>query len=360
MRGGFTFCGTDIADIGLEYAPENEHTYVYKEGEYDIQEQTFEAHDGGYVYGATMQPKEFILRCYFQDTSIKNGIMDRVRFLFRRGKTGRLCFCERPWLWYIATVAELDTSDLKSRYNGIITITMKAYYPFARTDLLTIDPSVSDQIDISRNSGLLYEADRMPPAQLIAENPMTETTSFLLYNPGTEAAHTAIEIAGTATAGFTITNKTNGQVCRIALASPDLYGEARWLKVDGLTGETYLTDGTTAQHAFLYHDSGFIDLEPSYPIIRHTLAKYTRGSNQVILKKYTPWLVTGQYIWLNGAWRKITNQPEERKLTLEQPMDADGEETTDIVTMNELTVAPVNPTGFNLTKLNFIYKPTFS
>lgn len=358
MRGGFTFCGTDIADIGIEYAPENADTYVYREGSYDIQDETFDAHDGGYVYGATLQPKEFRLRCYFEDINMKNGIMDRIHYLFKRGKTGRLVFRERPWVWYIATVTEIDTSDLKSKYNGIVTIMMKAYYPFARTDLLVIDNSVEDQIDISRNSGLLYDSERVPPVNLITNTAMTTTTSFLLYNPGTEVAKTAIQIAGNVPAGFKITNNTNGQECRIAMVSSTLFG-GNWLTVDGLNGKAYLTDGTNASMAFLYHKSGFIDLEPSYPIIRNTVANYEECSSVVTLKTYTPWNVTGQHIWLNGRWRKIVDQTGDLEIVLDDTMGITNEEHTDIVTMNELTVTPVNPAEFSLTKLNFVYKPTF-
>lgn len=363
MKGGFTFCDVDIDDIGLIYAPENENTYVYREGKYDVHEESIEAHDGGYMYGMSLKPKEFVLRCYFEDKGIKNGIMDRIHYLFKRGKTGKLVFHERPWLWYNATVTEIDTSDLKSKYNGIVTIYMKAYYPFARTDLVSIDSSISDQIDLTRNSGFLYEADRIPPTEIAGYSDgvkvVSSETSFLLYNPGTEAAKTAISIAGNAPAGFKIVNNTNGEVCRISTASPALYGDGYWLTVDGMNGKVYLTNGISASMAFLYHDYGFIELEPAYPIIRQMTITYTKNSNTAQLRNYTPWNVTGQYVYLNGGWRKIINQPTELSITLKENMTKTSEETTDIVTMNELTVIPNDPSNFLLSKLSFDYKATF-
>ena len=90
MKGGFSFCGVDIADIGLEYAPDNKDTYVYKPGEAEVHEEIFDGHDGGYIYGATKRPKEFILRCYFEDKNIAEGIMARAYNLFKIGKSGKL------------------------------------------------------------------------------------------------------------------------------------------------------------------------------------------------------------------------------------------------------------------------------
>lgn len=60
MAGGFSFCGVDIAKYGLYYAPEDENTYVYGSGEYATHDETFDGHDGGYWYGTTLQPKEFV------------------------------------------------------------------------------------------------------------------------------------------------------------------------------------------------------------------------------------------------------------------------------------------------------------
>ena len=48
MLGGFTFCGVDIADIGLDYAPELADTFVYAPSRVRVHEETIDTHDGGY------------------------------------------------------------------------------------------------------------------------------------------------------------------------------------------------------------------------------------------------------------------------------------------------------------------------
>ena len=61
MQGGFSFCGAEITDFGLEYVPQNNETWVYGHSNYQTNEQSYEGHHGGYYYGTTIQPKEFHL-----------------------------------------------------------------------------------------------------------------------------------------------------------------------------------------------------------------------------------------------------------------------------------------------------------
>ena len=132
MIGGFSFCGVDIDTLGLEYAPDNSNTYVYKPSLWNMDEDSFESHDGGYFYGTSVRPKDFSLRCIYQDTHVGHGGMTKLFHLFSRGKTGRLIFQKRPWCWYTATVVSVDISQMRNYMNGIVTINLRAYYPFAR------------------------------------------------------------------------------------------------------------------------------------------------------------------------------------------------------------------------------------
>ena len=104
MQGGFSFCGTDIAELGLEYVPDNANTYVWAGSTYKVHEQAFDGHDGGYFYGTTTAAKPFTLRCIYQETHINEGILTKVESFFRKGKSGRLVFKNRPWVYYVATV----------------------------------------------------------------------------------------------------------------------------------------------------------------------------------------------------------------------------------------------------------------
>ena len=196
--GGFSFCGVDIKDIGLEYVPENQNTYVYRPAKYNVQEETFDSHDGGYFYGTTLRPKEFTLRCIFQDTHINSGLLTRVFDLFKRGRTGKLIFSRRPWLWYDATVTAIDDSSLQNFLNGIIKITMKAYYPFGKTDQTYIYEDDPNEDDLLVNSAMLKDASWQLDKDFAENAPITGQLPepIRLYNPGTERAPLTIEIAG--------------------------------------------------------------------------------------------------------------------------------------------------------------------
>lgn len=154
MQGGFSFCGIDIADIGLEYAPELADTYVFSSKDYSVQQQTFDAHDGGYFYGISVQPKKFTLRCIYQDTHINEGIITKIERLFRRGRTGRLIFKKRPWMYYVATVTKCNVSTITNYLNGIATIEMTAYYPYGRCDDLFYPDNTPDEKIWAANSNM--------------------------------------------------------------------------------------------------------------------------------------------------------------------------------------------------------------
>ena len=126
MQGGFSFCGVDIAKFGLEYVPPLDQTYVFGGAPYEVHQETFDAHHGGYFYGTTVQPKDFTLKCLYQDLHIAHGSLTAIENFFRRGKTGRLVFAQRDWLWYTATVVGILLHDVTAdRPQG--TLLKKAY-----------------------------------------------------------------------------------------------------------------------------------------------------------------------------------------------------------------------------------------
>jgi hypothetical protein len=159
MQGGFSFCGVDIAKFGLEYVPPLDQTYVFSSAPYEVHQETFDAHHGGYFYGTTVQPKDFTLKCFYQDLHIAHGSLTAIENFFRRGRTGRLVFEQRDWLWYTATVIGVDLSDLRNYRNGFVTISLRAYYPFARHDFTCINEDNQWYAHIASNSGLLTEEE---------------------------------------------------------------------------------------------------------------------------------------------------------------------------------------------------------
>ena len=361
MKGGFSFCGINVADIGLEYAPDNDKTYVYAPGATSIHEQTFDSHEGGYYYGAAKQPKEFVLRCFYEDKYIAKGLMANVYGLFKIGKTGLLVFDRRPWCYYYATVTNVDISNLHSYLNGLVVITMKAYYPLARGlelkeghlyyNLLT-DPY---HTDIMQNTALL-DKDIAPQTSYEGDIP----NKICLYNPGTERASVGIVISGTSSDnGVVIENTTTGQTCRYHALSSDV----DYIYTDGINGKTVsVTDGVKSL-GFLYHDYGFIDLEPAFPIKRNIFAMsdgtVVKTTNILYSNPFEQEWYKDKYIYLSNAWHKIQECTDKNTITLYEPVDYMANyEQTSIVLMNELVIQPED--GTEISKISFIYKPTFA
>lgn len=354
MQGGFSFCGVDIAKFGLEYVPPLDQTYVFGSAPYEVHQETFDAHHGGYFYGTTVQPKDFTLKCLYQDQHIAHGMLTAIENFFRRGKTGRLVFDRRDWLWYTATVVNVDTSDLRNYRNGFVTVTLRAYYPFSRHDHISIGEDNMLYSYIAANTGLL-SAEETPPTSL---GEMTQSASFMLYNGGSERASVAIAIAGEAGEGVTITNHATGQTAKfIAFTKAITSDSEKYIVSDALNGKTVLTDGTQSERSFMYHDHGFIELEPSYPIERNVYAAYEANSDKVnVIGAELGDDVIGRHIYIDGVWRKIT-AIDDNTLTIDAVCCNSGSCYTNIVTMNEIEVEL--SAGAELTKLDFIYKPTF-
>ena len=358
MKGGFSFCGVDILDIGLEYAPENKDTYVYKPTETEIQEETFDGHDGGYFYGVTKKPKEFILKCFYENKNITDGIMAKANNLFRVGRSGVLIFNDRPWCYYYATVVDTDSSEMYNYMNGLFVITMKAYYPFAR------GIEVNGHMMFNLETDSLHEKIVANTAILDREEMIPETSydylpegKILLYNPGTERASVGIVVAGEAGDGVTINNLTTGQSCRYVGFKP----ESGDVCTDGINGKTIAKKNGVSSLAFLYHDYGFIELEPAFPIIRDlyvsTKDNVVTTVNMLYQEEAEKEWYKGKYIFVNGRWHKIQECSDEHILLLETSAGT-GSEKTCVVLMNEIEVHGTH--GTELTNISFVYKPTYA
>lgn len=354
MIGGFSFCGVDIADIGLEYAPDNAETYVYQPATWRSFDETVDVHPGGYHYGDSAEVKEFSLRCFYEEKHLTHGFMTRFFDLFKRGRTGRLVFKRRPWCYYTATVSERpDISELSNYMNGIVTIHMKAHYPFARSDVRQLDPFDESALDMLANTALFQRPEQELPTSFIPPANLTDT--ILLHNPGTERAPCGIAIAGDAVDGVIIANLTTGENVKFIGLSTQVLGN-NYILCDGMNGKTVITNGYSSSYGFMYHDYGFISLESGFPIDRNVSAVYS-GADVTIPSGLTRDVV-GHHIWLDNQWRKITAQPSPYEITVNPAPSGEGQEVTDITRMNEIKITPVG--DCTLTRLEFIYTPTYT
>ena len=371
MKGGFSFCGTDIADLGIEYAPELKDTNVYRPAKSNIHEETFDGHDGSYIYGASKEAKEFILRVFFEEKVIDRGLMARVYNLFKVGKSGKLIFKRRPWCYYYATVTDVDDTELRNYMNGLITITMKAAYPFSRfcsndnDDEADFCNTYKDEYHdaIMLNTALFDKKGMKPPTAFgSVDSPIETGFSFILANPGTERAKVGIIAEGSAGRGVIIKNNTTGQECKLVAMSMEKTTNAnKHVFIDGLNGKTSLVsndeNNPSSVPCFLYHDHGFIELSPAYPCLREVFATYDGYTVETLNLLYENY--KDYYIFLNNKWKKIESNT---KQTITLVEDGDplpiGEEQTTIMRMNELTVQTIG--NASLTRLCFVYKPTFA
>lgn len=369
IRGGFSFCGTDIAELGLSYTPENENTYVYRPTEVNVNSEAFDGHDGGYFYGVSKQPKEFILRCYFEDEAIDHGVMERIYHLFRLGKSGKLIFSRKPWQYYYATVTSSPHPELSNYMNGLITITMQAYYPFARGDdlyydtLENTDERVAQKIknDLVMESTALLETEDMVPPMSFTN--ITSAKTMILHNPGTEYAPLSITLSGNVGQGVIIKNNTTNQQCKIvAVDKAHTTNVNKVVHIDGINGCTYVMGANEKKPGFMYHDSGFIQLAPAYPAIRNI---FLEDSISDIITTINVLCedVKGQYIYIEDCgWVKIKNSfsdgTERTSLLLEKAVDTSSTNRTMITKMNEIEILPIDT--IELTQLNFSYKPTYA
>lgn len=356
MDGGFIFDGIDIADLGLEYAPDLSNTYIYKPGTFKLHEQIFDAHDGGYFYGTTTQPKDFTLRCFYESQHVLDGLMTKIFSVFRRGRTGRLVFKKRPWCWYTATVTNVDIGQMFNFENGVLTVTMKAYYPYARSDYLDIPNNCEYEADMLNNSAMLREGVIDHTNSFITE-PTTELKEFLVYNPGTEYAKTTIRISGNFEGNVKVTNSTTDQHATFVAFTTQLENGNYYIESDSLNGQTVRTNGSVRSPGYLYHHEGFIDLAPGFPVYRDIRLNVISNTNIQSDHQFTPDML-GRYVYFNnGVSAEIKNVMDDSHIQVNKTVGHEADGPAQIMLMNKIIVKPTNST---VTRFEVLFKPTYA
>lgn len=352
----FSFCGVDISTCGLYYIPKPKDIFVW-DNQYDNHDLQVPGFDGGYWFGQTVKPKVFELECYFEE--ITHLQMKKIQSLFQRGKTGQLIFDERPFLSYTATVTAMTRPEVHSANSGFVSIQLTAYYPFAVMDRLSVGSmeEYGNQYEelLSQATGILHQS-KTPASVIDTEDGITQEKNILLYNPGDERADVIIRIAGDVGGGVSIFNSATGHRCTVkGLTLPTTSNVGKWLEIDSRSGKVYMTNGTTAAMAFLYHDDGFIQLEGSNPITRNIHVSY-EGDLVMSAGLFTADML-GKYIYINSEWKKIADYYNPNTIKIDYVFSSPGTQTQDVVKMNYITITP--QTSMNIKKLEFVYSPTF-
>ena len=358
MAGGFSFCDTDIATIGLTYVPELEDTFVYKPADSQSHIETFEGHSGGYYYGSWYSPKEFTLRCYFENSRIDKGVMSKVYALFKTGKSGKLVFDRRPWCYYYATVTDPIELDLKNYENGVITIKMKAMYPYARSDIIVNTRSERYHDSLMDNTAV-FDKPEMDKYRIIENLSLSNNNPYhlTLANPGQEPAALGVAIAGDVGGGIIIANRTTGQSMKLVAINDTITPSGKEIIVDPISGKTVISGNGETKLAVMHHEYGFLSLAPSFPAVRNIYITYN-NSNIVTVLNVLNQDIVGKYIFIAGDWVKIVEQIDRHTIKIEQSVHTASSERTMVIPMNEIYITAV--TTINLRSLKFIFKPTYA
>lgn len=237
---GFSYRGKNIGDFGdIYYIPDADERGDYALP-YEVSEQELNGRDGAYYYGNRVEPREFALRCYYENLTQKDK-EDIMRW-YNRNTKGRLIFDERNWVYYdVIPNARVDFEDYRGetcngvRYKGRMTIHLKAYCPFGK---LLPDAMVNSNVTLvgaawadisfvgSSTTGADNETLILYSARMPSDTYSTSDTLFYIYNPGTEPTPLLIKLAGATTNAAAvdptddnkwgrITNLTNGTKCEI-------------------------------------------------------------------------------------------------------------------------------------------------
>lgn len=191
------------------------------------------------------------------------------------------------------------------------------------------------------------------PAAITPLPPSVSSTSFLLYNPGTERAHTIIRIAGNVGDGMLIRNLTTGQRCKVVNLTEESLLPGAHLELDSRMGQTRIVLGGSRELAFAMHDEGYIELAPCTPFERSITISHTEGSNIVTSEGLFLPHMAGQFLYLDG-WKKIRQITDAHSAILSDKAESSGTTAVPIVTMNEIEISGEN---LALTMLEVDYTP---
>lgn len=354
---GFSYRGKRITDFGLNYAPSAADIGTFT-GEYRVEAETPEVMNGGYWFGTMIEPRVFSLNCVYED--MPDSIMFDVLRWFDRRKDGELIFGNRPYAVYkVRPTKEIVFGDYPHRdykgnliHSGTCTIELTAYSPFAKVAVPYIPNDViADDTDFAE-ALVAHELMVLPESKMPA-TPTTSSTSFLMYNCGSEPANTVLNVAGNGT--ITFTNEETGQTCVVKPTTAATTSASKWLELNSRNGTCYLADSSSKTLKYDMHDYGYITIAPCNQYERNIEVMTTASSATITCDagKFADWMV-GKYIYLEGAWHKITAVSSATQATIEDTMSNTAVVVTDVVAMNKINITG---TSITITKIEMTCTP---
>ena len=254
---GFTYNGIHSSTYHVEYVPDASARW-FNGADFSVYETDVAWHNGGYYYGNSAKTREFVLHCWFDGITIKQR--EQIRKWLGRNTSGNLILDDLPFVYWKVRPTKMITGVLYNDnecgtmnlvYSGTFDVTLTAYEPFG---YLTRKSNDGSENDGAENYCGIIRTSNMP------QLPTTSSTSFSVYNPGTESCGLTIRISGTSTAPFRFYNIRNNTTCEFnSVPTGSLI-----LDINGDTGlvETYTTITGEHENGFAYHNHGVLRLDP--------------------------------------------------------------------------------------------------
>ena len=248
---GFSYNGVHCEDLGLYYIPTKEDQW-FLDPDYDVYESDIDWRHGGVYYASKAKIRTFTLKCYFEEIDIAKR--QAIKEWVRRESSGKLVFDNMPFVYWDVRPGKIPAGnwylDNNESHSGTVTLSFRAYEPFG---YLT-RKSNNGEDDGAENYCNLINTSDMPV------EPTTNSTSFDVYNPGTEVCGLSIEIAGTTSNPIRFFNEENETYCEFNSIPSGLR-----LEINGDTGyvDTHIANTQRKENGFAYHNSGVIRLEPN-------------------------------------------------------------------------------------------------
>lgn len=347
---GFTFNDRHCErDMKIRYIPDAEARAGYA-ADMEIKGEDDETKDGWVSYTTRVKERSFDLDCYFEEIT-QEELRKIERWLRETGELifDNMAFCK----WNVIPAKEPEISKWPvwspsgKLWSGTITIHFVAPDPFAAFMVTTAE----NGSDGANETGLLSAA-MMPAA------PTSTASEFLIYNPGNVPCGLLISVGGNAQNGVTFTNMTTDQVCTLkGFSRAETTSVGMRVDANGETMQTFYRGSTNQALAYRFHEDGYIWLAPSTPIEKELHVTYSNGSNVVrnadgLFRK----CMVGQYIYLNGQWRPITEFISREEIRTGWTATVSGDEMATVVTMNRIKVERAEGTALDTIEISYTPK----
>ena len=255
---GFLYNGIHSETYHVEYIPDASDRW-FDGTDWNVYQAETEWKNGGYYYGNSAKVKIFKLKCFFEEITTQQR--EDIRKWLHRDTSGVLMFDDMPFVYWRVRPTKLIPGQLyndSGLYSGTFEVELSAFDPFGYLARKSNGPYDVD------NAG--DYCDLIPASEMPAE-PTVFNTTFDVYNAGREKCGLTIKISGTTSNPIEFLNETNKTRCIIQR----LPANGLILDINGDSGviKTYVsTNPNNSESGYVYHDRGFVSLEPGLNHIR--------------------------------------------------------------------------------------------